>query len=50
MPSFVSRISRFARSPQGRKLSNKAQSYARSEKGKRQISSIRSRVGRGRPR
>ena len=46
MPGLMSKITRFARSPQGRKLANRAQSYARSPEGKRKIADVRGRMGK----
>ena len=37
-------ISRFARSPQGRRLAEQAMSYARSPEGKRKIASAREQI------
>ncbi len=49
--SLLNKLSRFARSPQGRKLTNRAKSYAGSPQGRRQIEQARSRfMKRGRPR
>ena len=39
--SLFSKISRFARSPQGRRMTNQAMSYARSPEGKRRIADVR---------
>jgi hypothetical protein len=47
--SLLNKISRFARSPQGRRLADRASSYARSPKGRRQIEQARARLTR-RPR
>jgi hypothetical protein len=38
---LVTMLSRFARSPQGRRLAQQAMSYARSPEGKRKIASAR---------
>lgn len=46
MSSLIGRLSRFARSPQGRKLANKAQRYAQSEQGKRRIEQVRKRMAK----
>jgi hypothetical protein len=46
MPSLIGRISRFARSPQGRKLANKAQNYAKSPEGRRKIEDVRGRFAK----
>lgn len=43
--SLMSSISRFIRSPQGRKMSQKAMGYAKSPEGKRRIAEARERVG-----
>jgi len=47
--SLLNKLTRFARSPQGRKLTNRATSYARSPQGRRQIEQARARLMR-RPR
>ena len=48
---LMDKLARFARSPQGRKLTNRATAYARSPKGRRQIEQARTRLmKRGRPR
>jgi hypothetical protein len=39
--SLLSKISRFARSPQGRRLTHQAMAYARSPEGKRKIADVR---------
>jgi hypothetical protein len=39
--SLLSKISRFARSPQGRRLTQQAMDYARSPQGKRKIADVR---------
>jgi hypothetical protein len=41
--SLVSKISRFARSPQGKKLTGQAQRWASDPKNKRKIQQLRSR-------
>ena len=46
--SMFSRLARFARSPQGRRLASQAMRYARSPEGKRRIADTRARVSRGR--
>ena len=46
MPSLMNRISRFARSPQGRKYTDKAQNYAKSPEGKRKIEQARRRFAK----
>lgn len=38
---LMSMISRFARSPQGRRMAQQAMNYARSPEGKRKISDVR---------
>ena len=43
MPSLINRISSFARSKQGKELADKAQNYAKSPEGKRQVESLRKR-------
>jgi hypothetical protein len=50
--SLLSKLSRFARSPQGRRLTNQAKAYARSPEGKRKIAQARQRLAgrRSRPR
>jgi hypothetical protein len=42
--SLLSKVSRFARSPQGRRLTNQAMAYARSPEGKRKIAQARERL------
>ena len=42
--SLFSKISRFARSPQGRRMTQQAMNYARSPEGKRKIAQARERV------
>jgi hypothetical protein len=44
--SLLNKLSRFARSPQGRKLADRASAYARSPKGRRQIEQARARLTR----
>jgi len=46
MSSLVGRLARLARSPQGRKLANRAQDYARSPEGKRKIQETRERMAK----
>ena len=46
MSSLAARLARLARSPQGRKLANRAQEYARSPEGKRKIHQTRERVAK----
>jgi len=48
MSSIISRIARFARSPQGRQAAGKAMRYARSPQGQQRISQFKSRFGQGR--
>ena len=48
MPSLMSRISRFARGPQGQEMQRKAMRFARSPEGKRKIAQVRSRLARKR--
>jgi hypothetical protein len=42
--SLLNKITRFARSPQGRRLADRASAYARSPKGRRQIEQARARL------
>jgi hypothetical protein len=49
--SLLSKITRFARSPQGRRMTQQAMTYARSPEGKRKIAQARQRLAaRGKPR
>ena len=48
MPSLITRISSFARSKQGKDLANKAQNYAKSPEGKRQVDNLRRRFAKKR--
>ena len=50
--SFIARVARFARSPQGRRLAGEIARYARSPEGKRKIEQARRQVAsrRSRPR
>jgi hypothetical protein len=48
MPSLMSRISSFARSPRGQELTRKATRFARSPEGKRRIAQVRERFARKR--
>jgi hypothetical protein len=51
--SLVTRIARFARSPQGRRFVSEAARYARSPKARRQMQQVRTQIAarkRGRPR
>lgn len=50
MPSLIDKVTRFARSPQGRRAVERAQRIARDPKTKRRISEARQRLGRrGKP-
>jgi hypothetical protein len=49
MASLVSKVTQFARSPQGRRLTERAQEYARRPETRRQIAQVRARFARGRP-
>jgi hypothetical protein len=44
MPSLFSRVTRFARSPQGKALAGKAQQLARDPENRRKIGQMRSRL------
>jgi len=46
MAGLIGKITRLARSPQGRRLAQKAQRYASSPEGKRKIAEARSRLGK----
>ena len=48
MPSLMNRISRFARSPQGRQLTRKAKDVAKDPKTRAKIEQFRRRRGAGR--
>ena len=49
--SLMSKLARFARSPQGRKMTKQAMDYAKSPEGKRKIAQVRKQLAaRGRPR
>ncbi len=48
MPSMFSKISKFARGPEGKRLADKAQNYAKSPEGKRQIEGLRKRFAKKR--
>jgi hypothetical protein len=39
--SFMSKLTRLARSPQGRRMAQQAMNYARSPEGKRRIADVR---------
>ena len=47
MPSLISRVSRFARSPQGRRLAGQARRFAQDPENRRKVAALR---GRGRRR
>jgi hypothetical protein len=44
MPSLMSRISRFARSPQGRRMTEQAKAYASRPENRRKIEQARQRL------
>jgi hypothetical protein len=46
MPSLFNRISRFARSPQGKRAMRQAQEFARRPETKRKIADLRARLAR----
>jgi hypothetical protein len=46
MPSLIDRFSRFARSPQGKRLMHQAQTFARRPETKRKIAELRTRWAR----
>jgi hypothetical protein len=46
MPGFMDRVSRFARSPQGKRAIEKAQALARDPKTRRRIAEARARLAR----
>ncbi len=46
MAGLAGKIARLARSPQGRKLEDRAQSYAKSPEGKRKIEQARKRFAK----
>ena len=48
MASLVSKVTQFARSPQGRRLTDRIQDYARRPETRRQISHVRERIAQGR--
>ena len=48
MPSLIGRISRLARSEQGRRLSERASQYAKSPKGRRKVEAVRRQLGKRR--
>ncbi len=46
MAGLAGKLARFARSPKGRQLAERAQSYAKSPEGKRKVEQIRGRMGK----
>jgi len=48
MPSLLSRLSEFARGPQGRALADKAKRAARDPENRKKIDQLRSKAGRKR--
>jgi hypothetical protein len=48
MPSLISRISKFARSPQGKKLASQAQQFLSKPENRKKISDLRSRIAKKR--
>jgi hypothetical protein len=49
--SLMTKLTRFARSPQGRKMTKQAMDYAKSPEGKRKIAQVRKQLAsRGKPR
>ena len=46
MPSLISRVASFARSPQGRRLAKQAQKFASKPENRRKIAQYRSRLAR----
>ncbi len=46
MPSLTGRLARLARSPQGRKLVDRAQKYANSPEGRQKIEQTRKRLAK----
>jgi hypothetical protein len=46
MPSLIDRVTRFARSPQGRRLTDRAQRLARDPRTRRRIDEARARLSR----
>ena len=46
MPSFVNRLSRFARSPQGQRLARQAQRYAARPENRRKVMDLRRRMSK----
>jgi hypothetical protein len=50
MPSMMSRLARFARSPQGRKIANQAQRWASDPKNRQKIEGFRKRLASRRTR
>jgi len=48
--SLMTKITQFARSPQGRQMSQKAMKFAQSPEGRRKIADARGRVAKRKPR
>ena len=48
MPSLMSRVARFARSPQGKKVAGQAKDFASKPENRRKIEQLRSRIARKR--
>jgi hypothetical protein len=48
MPSLMSRVARFARSPQGKKVAGQAKDFASKPENRRKIEQLRSRFARKR--
>jgi hypothetical protein len=48
MASLISRVARFARSPQGRKLAQSAQKFVAKPENRRKIAELRSRLAKRR--
>lgn len=46
MPGLFAKLSKFARSPQGKKLARQAQDYAKSPEGKAKIAQVREQVAK----
>lgn len=46
MPGMLGKLTRLARSPQGRKLAERAQTYAKSPEGKRKIEQVRGQMSK----
>ena len=49
MAGLMSKVARFARSPQGRKLTDRAKQMAQDPKNRRKIDELRGRASRKRP-